>query len=286
MGKKNSNKLTTGKKMKTRYAFSVLNESNLEEVYRKRLTGYDFMFIIISALILLFVIFTLIMAFTPLKRILPADEDTALRNRLISQAITIDSLQRVTETNQNYLDNITDIFSGKIKIEENDDIDSLIVKIYGAQFIDKSDEEKVFNEKFEEEEMYNFANRDVAEASMVFFSPVRGSIVRNFDVGEGHLGTDISTNEGAAISAVYDGVVLSSGYDASEGYVLEILHKDNYVSVYRGAAESFKRSGDAVKTGESIGLTGKNSLHGAPVLHFELWKSMQPQNPADYITFE
>ena len=147
-------------------------------------------------------------------------------------------------------------------------------------------EEKSFCKEFESDEMYNFSNTLPQTASITFFTPVQGLLAKEFNAGNGHLGIDISADDGAAISATADGVVLSSGYDHRDGYYIEILHDENYVSVYRGAAEAFKTSGDVVKAGEVIGLVGKHDLRETPSLHFEIWSAMQPQNPLNYIVLE
>lgn len=284
--KRNDNKLNTSKRMKIKYAVSVLNENTLEEIYRVRLSGYNFFVLLMLFFIVLFALYSCLIIFTPLRNLLPENTDYALRKEVMSHAIDIDSLQRVVDLNQRYLDNVNGIFSGNITLDDDDDLDSVFVKSTNLQLMEKSEKEKEFCEEYEADEMYNFANQSLPSSSVVFYSPVQGLLAKKFDAGSGHFGIDITADKGAAILATADGVVLSSGYDHRDGYYIEILHKDNYVSVYRGAAESFKNSGDVVKAGEVIGLAGKHDRRENPSIHFEIWNAMQPQNPLNYIALE
>lgn len=284
--KRNDNKLNTSKRMKIKYAVSVLNENTLEEIYRVRLSGYNFFVLLMLFFIVLFALYSCLIIFTPLRNLLPENTDYALRKEVMSHAIDIDSLQRVVDLNQRYLDNVNGIFSGNITLDDDDDLDSVFVKSTNLQLMEKSEKEKEFCEEYEADEMYNFANQSLPSSSVVVYSPVQGLLAKKFDAGSGHFGIDITADKGAAILATADGVVLSSGYDHRDGYYIEILHKDNYVSVYRGAAESFKNSGDVVKAGEVIGLAGKHDRRENPSIHFEIWNAMQPQNPLNYIALE
>ncbi len=284
--KQNSKKLSTSKRMKIKYAVSVLNENTLEEMYRVRLSGYNFFVMLMLFFIALFAIYSCLIIFTPLRHLLPENNDYALRKEVVNNAITIDSLETVVGQNQRYLDNITDIFSGNIPLDEDDNIDSITVKASSVKLMEKTNEEKAFCENFEEEEIYHYTTHDDNFTAISFFTPVHGLLLKPFDYAGGHNGIDISTDEGAAIHAVADGVVLSSGYDPKDGYYIEILHRNNVVSVYRCASETFKNPGDIVKAGDVIGIVGKHDVHETPVLHFEIWSSMQPQNPQNYIVLD
>ncbi len=284
--KRNDNKLGTTKRMKIKYAVSVLNENTLEEIYRVRLSGYNFFVLLMLFFIVLFILYSCLIIFTPLRNLLPENTDYALRKEVVSHAIAIDSLQRIVDLNQRYLDNVNGIFSGEVVMDEDDTRDSVFIKASNLRLMEKSEQEKSFCKEFESDEMYNFSNALPQTASITFFTPVQGLLAKEFNAGNGHLGIDISADDGAAISATADGVVLSSGYDHRDGYYIEILHDENYVSVYRGASEAFKTSGDVVKAGEVIGLVGKHDLRETPSLHFEIWSAMQPQNPLNYIVLE
>ena len=98
------------------------------------------------------------------------------------------------------------------------------------------------------------------------------------------MGVDIQTAANCTVLSAYQGVVLFAGYNPQEGYIVQIIHPNQYISVYKGAQMVLKKSGDIVKTGEVIALMDEQSPHG--MLHFELWNGIQSLDPTKYIVLE
>ena len=95
-------------------------------------------------------------------------------------------------------------------------------------------------------------------------------------------GVDIGTNKGANVRAVFNGTVVAvASVGGLEGKVIIIKHGE-YLSVYSNIEEAFVKSGDKIKTKQSIGkvLTDDNS---ATELHFEIWKGQSMMNPESWI---
>jgi murein DD-endopeptidase MepM/ murein hydrolase activator NlpD len=83
-----------------------------------------------------------------------------------------------------------------------------------------------------------------------------------------------------------DGTVVYAGFSTSDGYVIQIQHSNNLLSVYKHNSDITKKIGDYVKAGDPIAIIGNtgessNGLH----LHFELWYNGSPLNPQEYIVF-
>ncbi|HWB63295.1 MAG TPA: M23 family metallopeptidase, partial [Chitinophagales bacterium] len=88
------------------------------------------------------------------------------------------------------------------------------------------------------------------------------------------------------VSTVLDGKVISAAYTLETGYVIEVQHKDNLISIYKHNARLLKKTGDLVKAGEVIAIAGNTGeLSTGPHLHFELWMAGKALNPKDYIVF-
>ena len=136
--KRNDNKLGTTKRMKIKYAVSVLNENTLEEIYRVRLSGYNFFVLLMLFFIVLFILYSCLIIFTPLRNLLPENTDYALRKEVVSHAIAIDSLQRIVDLNQRYLDNVNGIFSGEVVMDEDDTRDSVFIKASNLRLMEKN----------------------------------------------------------------------------------------------------------------------------------------------------
>jgi murein DD-endopeptidase MepM/ murein hydrolase activator NlpD len=119
-----------------------------------------------------------------------------------------------------------------------------------------------------------------------FFSPVKGMVTHSFNMAEGHFGVDVAAKENEFIKAVLDGTVVFSGWTASDGFVIQLQHGNNLMSVYKHNSDLTKHVGDRVKAGEPIAIIGNTGESSTSThLHFELWYNGTPVNPQDYIVF-
>ena len=75
-------------------------------------------------------------------------------------------------------------------------------------------------------------------AGLHFFPPVKGIISGRYDVRTKHFGTDIVTKPKALVSAALDGTVIFTGWTMETGFVIEVQHPNNMVSVYKHNCKS------------------------------------------------
>ena len=88
------------------------------------------------------------------------------------------------------------------------------------------------------------------------------------------------------VSAVLDGTVVFTGWDAEEGYIAIIQHRDDLISIYTNNQRILRNAGETVKAGTPIALVGGIAeREGAEHLHFELWHGGQSLDPTRYISF-
>jgi murein DD-endopeptidase MepM/ murein hydrolase activator NlpD len=88
------------------------------------------------------------------------------------------------------------------------------------------------------------------------------------------------------VKATLDGTVIMDSWTLETGYVIQIQHEDNLISVYKHNAKLLKRVGEYVRVGDPIAIVGNSGeLTTGPHLHFELWHKGAPLNPEDYISF-
>ena len=186
-----------------------------------------------------------------------------------------------------YIMNIQDIFSGTVRVDTVQSMDSLTA-MREDSLIARSEREEAFRRQYEETEKYNLtsitAQPDVN--GLIFYRPTRGMISDYFDAEKKHFGTDIAANPNESVLATLDGTVILSTYTAETGYLIEVQHNQDFVSVYKHCGSLLKREGDTVKGGEAIALVGNSgTLTTGPHLHFELWHRGRPVNPEKYIVF-
>jgi murein DD-endopeptidase MepM/ murein hydrolase activator NlpD len=96
---------------------------------------------------------------------------------------------------------------------------------------------------------------------------------------EKHFGIDVVAPKNEAIKATLDGTVIFAEWTIETGYVIQLQHADNIVSIYKHNSILHKEVGDYVKAGEVIAIVGNSGeLSTGPHLHFELWYNGIPIN--------
>ena len=97
------------------------------------------------------------------------------------------------------------------------------------------------------------------------FHPILG-------VWKQHKGTDYAASLGTPVRAIGDGVVVRAGWGNGYGNVLEIRHRNGFVTRYghlRGFASGV-RTGSRVTIGQTVAYVGATGLATGPHLHFEV----------------
>lgn len=273
--------------IKFKYKLTVINENTLEEVVGIHVSKLNGLSVLMFACTVIFIIAASIIAFTPLRNYLPGYMNSEVREMVVSNAIRADSLRLALERQNIYIMNIQDIFSGKIHTDTVQSIDSL-TNMRAEQLMERTKEEEKFRQQYEQKERYNLRAIDngTAVAGLVFFKPVSGFMEMNFDLEKKHYGIDVITSPNANVLAVLDGTVVMATYTVDDGYVIQIQHSRNFISIYKHCGSLMKQPGDKVKGGDVIALVGKNKeKRNEHYLHFELWHKGTPINPQKYVVF-
>ena len=286
--KRNTNKLSFWKRIRFKYKLSFINENTLEEVWSFRLSQLS-VFISLGVFAFSLVAFTaLIIIMTPIRNYLPGYLDVEVRKEIVQNALRADSLERMIEIQNLYLKNVTGIISGTIELDSIREIDSL-ARIDADFEIPRSPEEEEYVKNFEQEEKYNLAvlnTNPLPVDGLFFYKPVNGMISSHYQADIHHFGVDIAAAPKESVLATLDGTVMYAGYDPNQGNVIQLQHKNGFVSVYKHNELLLKEPGDQVVAGEAIALVGNTGkLSTGPHLHFELWYNGKPVNPEDFIVF-
>jgi murein DD-endopeptidase MepM/ murein hydrolase activator NlpD len=274
-----------------KYRFAVINDHTFEEVWRITLTRYN-AFLLVSFLIIFIVgATTSLIAFTNLKEFIPGYPDVTIRRNILMSAIRLDSLDRELALRDKYFANLNSIISGNQPIERSVQQDT--TKNYKSINFSNSAEDSVFRARIENEERYNLTLGPSSPetvtnlAGLHFFPPVKGIISGRYDVMTKHFGTDIVTKPKAIVSSALDGTVIFTGWTMETGFVIEVQHPNNIVSVYKHNANLLKETGDLVRAGEAISIVGDSGemYTSGPHLHFEIWYKGSPLDPEKHILF-
>lgn len=288
MAKKGKKRKEIRRKLLHKYRLVILNESTFEEKISFKLSRLN-VFVTGSLLIVGLIALTiLLIAFTPLREYIPGYSSTKLKKQATELTYKTDSLVRVLNYTNKYLDNIRMVLRGDI---ENNQInrDSLFEQFkIDPSTIDLSPirEDSMLRAEVALEDKYNLFEINKEGEGLVLFSPVNGTISQEYDAQNKHYAVDIVAQKDTPVKAVAAGTVIFSEWTTETGYVIIMEHKNGILSVYKHNGSLNKSQGDFVRAGEviaSVGNTGE--LTTGPHLHFELWNNGNPENPADYIDF-
>lgn len=271
---------------KFKYKLTITNENTLEEVVGIHVSKLNGVSVLLLTFTVIFLIVSTIIVFTPLRNYLPGYMNSEVREQVVVNALRADSLQDALNRQSLYIMNIQDIFKGQVKVDTVHSIDSLTIA-RSEELMERTQQEEEFRKQYEEKERYNLTATDYNITSgLIFHRPTRGMMSSSFDANKKHYGVDIAATPNESVLATLDGTVILSTYTAETGYVIQIQHGQNMVSIYKHCGSLLKKEGDVVKAGEAIALVGSTGEKTTgPHLHFELWNKGRALDPSKYIVF-
>ena len=248
----------------------LMNRDTFEEKYSMDLNLQNFYILISSIFVFVFIIFYLLIAYTPVKQLIPGYGD-------------IKNNSYVLKLNK-------DLKKLEDRIEAQDALNASLKKL-----IVSGDSEKAVREDLEKlNKSENNAKSDIKELtsegtknkSIVndeYFPPLDGKVNRKSEINAGHYGIDIAGHKDNPIKSVAAGNVVFADWSNDTGYTIIVQHRNGLVSIYMHNSSLLKETGDFVRAGEAIAILGNTgALTTGPHLHFELWDKGIPKDPLDF----
>ena len=137
---------------------------------------------------------------------------------------------------------------------------------------------------------YSLSNtKPLQSESARFSTPMRGSIIRNFDAPESSYDIAIMSLDGeSSVMSVERGTALAVEEQADGTLNVMIQHTEGYISVYKNLGETLVRKGQSVQSGAVIGrirTSAGDGIEEKNILTFELWYNGTAIDPELYILF-
>ena len=273
-------------RLKYKYKLSVINETSYEEVFNFRLSQLHVLTALSVLAVILVVLTILLIAFTDLREFIPGYPDGNMRQMIAQNALRVDSLENELLKRDRFFKSIRLVLNGgdTTSLERSRE-DTARYRNDTIRF-QISEQENEFRAAIEERERFKLSlgmkeqNHDYYH----FFPPVEGIVTQSFDEKKRHYGTDIVAKANAKVAAVLDGVVIFTDWTVKTGYVIQVQHTNDLISVYKHNSILLKKQGDYVRAGEVLGVVGNTGEESSgPHLHFELWRAGNPLNPENFI---
>ncbi|MDR2839701.1 MAG: M23 family metallopeptidase [Paludibacter sp.] len=272
-------------KIRFQYRVSVLNENTLEESWHFRLSRLSVMLYVSLFVLITFILLAILIIATPIRYYLPGYGSMGDRATFISKSITVDSLEHQLQLHSQYLTIIKGIVAGDVQSDSLIVIDSIGLTKIAEDAIEQTKAEQKFIAQYEQDEKYNIdVNPSNTNKRTVFYRPAKGVITPVYS--DNRYGISIATGANEPIMSVLDGTVVMARLTFDYGWVIQIQHTHDFLSVYKNNTKLYKSEGDRVKAGEVIAVAGGGSLDNAnQQFYFELWHNGDSRNPNEEIIF-
>jgi len=277
-------------KLTHKYRLVMLNDSTFEEVGYLRLSRLNTISVGGTLIILSIALVYITIAYTPIRELIPGYPNAEMRNNIVQNAIMLDSLKEELRYRDQFFLNLNQIISGQAPQDYLNAEDDSIVD-YPELSFKRSSSDSLLRQEVDLDTKLRVPVTESPQTftkleKMQFFTPVRGVITNSFNSLNSHFGTDIVAAPNEVVKATLDGTVILANWTLETGYVIQLQHNNNLISVYKHNAELLKKVGARVKAGDAIAIIGNSGeLTTGPHLHFELWQNGIAINPETYIVF-
>jgi murein DD-endopeptidase MepM/ murein hydrolase activator NlpD len=262
-----------------------MSRQSFEEKKNWKFNRFGFIGLIVSLVLFVIVITSVLIAYTPIRELIPGYPDKRTKVAIVENATRLDSLENEIRVRDQYLINFKQVLLGEkpfnTALEMSVNLNDTIMEITDLPKLNMSNTPKKLNHS-----LHEYHSKGNLPASILFFPPAKGVVTNSFDPAHNHYGTDIVTADDEIVRASLDGTVILANWTMETGYTMQIQHDYNYITIYRHLKKLLHTTGDKVKAGESVGVYGNTGeISFGPHLHFEIWHNGTPLDPEQYIEF-
>ena len=284
---KDSKNETRVQRWRNKFRFVVLNDDTFEELLTLKLSPLNIFVFSVVTIVSTIALTTTVIAFTPLKELIPGYASSKLRREAIELALTTDSLTAAIDHNERYLQGVQRILQGEVvdtvlqelETDTSSNSEEIVLSNPSAQ-------DSAFREWVEEENAFTL-NQGGAELGIPqLISPIEGIITSGFDKVTNHFAVDIAAASNTPVKTCYEGTVIFADWTSETGNIIIVQHENNLLSAYKHNSALLKEVGEFVRSGEAIAIIGNSGENSTgPHLHFELWFEGAPIDPQNFIKF-
>ena len=208
--------MVKGKKRLARYSLSLSDDSRLRRLAEVRMPLWQWIAACVVLTAFVFFMAGLLLAFTPMRRLMPGYMEEATRNLTVENMMRLDSLQSAYEKDRAYVENILTVFDTD---REPTDSASLVVNpkpMTADSVMARTPEEEKFIKMMEQREKYNISILAPLAAEGMMFNPLSDECTIAESSRKKNAAEVVVASE-SPLSAIADGVVIDAYYSPSDG---------------------------------------------------------------------
>lgn len=299
----------------------VMDNETYKEKFSFQLSGIRLFVVLGVAVFVLIALTSLLIAFTPIKELIPGFPSASDVEESFRYAARVDSLEQELSRQEWMIASIQQVIAGNVMPgvdttravndslrSQNADpfeyfrcVDDSLLR---AEIENDPDFKAALHPNASGKRKADAPKRKVKPSSKVsrpssssrvgnsyspnvlplLFRPFDGTIVSDFDPAANRLGIVIATDNvgNDMVKAAFSGTVFLADLSPQSGFVIAIAHPNGLVSVYKCLGSLAIRQGDVVRTGDPIAFVPASGSTMPSRLVFELWHNGRPVNPAPF----
>lgn len=282
-----------GDEVRHKQRFVVMDSVTFKEKWSFQLSAINLFVTVGISIIVLIVLTTVLIAFTPLREFIPGYANQKMTEQTYQNTLVLDSLEAQLAQQERMLADLKDLFEGRDPDLRHQQGDSATTTKEAKPY-SHSAADSALRHEVESQDRYSVGSRPAtndaaqmdAAPTILLFTPLKGKVIGPYDEQRRHFGVDIAGALNQPIKACAPGTVVFSNYTIETGYVIALQHQGGMMSVYKHNSALLKKEGDVVRAGEPICVLGNTGeLTSGPHLHFELWVAGKPVNPLTFVSF-
>lgn len=267
-----------------KYKITVEDEAHLRQMmsYRAGLPGAIGITVAFMGLAIL--IAGLLIAFTPLRTLLPGYLKESQREASEEGLLRLDSITEKYMATQAYIDNFLRITDVNRTSGDSLELEPDTVELATDSLMTPTARERRFVSQMEERERFNISVLAPLAAEGLIFSPVAVDAVFAADSRETET-PYIEMPRESVVQAAADGSVVALYHSpADKGYVILIQHGHGFLTAYFGTGMPLTAVGDNVSSGQAIALPPGADAKGRRGFTLRMWHNGLPVAPYGYVT--
>ena len=279
------------KNLRLKHRLSVRDEHDDTEVWYMHISPLNLLAGFFSLVLILFIVILTTVAYTPILDLIPGYPGNKSRELLIENITRLDSLERELAAMQVFNENVTLIMQGKMPVTSTVGLDADTTHRDRTTLVPRSAEDSLLRRQFERGGLSQLGDpasvRRTLRSNLELYTPARGVVAMHFNPKQNQFGVEVATASNQQVMSVADGTIVLSVWTPDDGYIIQVQHANNLISVYKHCARALLPLGSRVKSGEVIGYTGEglSGNDGKGTFAFELWQNGSPVDPENYIVF-
>lgn len=273
--------------LRERNKLSLRNVRTGQEIWHVFVSRINMALAVVALLLVVFVASLTTVAYTPVLDLIPGYPGSRSREALIANIMKLDSLSAEVGRWREYHANFAKILDGQVPVSEADTLRRQGVKgtVSSRIGLDSVLREQMTAAGSPYRLEDGSAARARTEITFEMLPPVKGMIAKPFSPKTGVYGVEIAPAPNQVVLAVLDGTVILNSWNPESGNIVVIQHGGNMVSIYKQVAKVMKTTGEHIRAGEPVAVTGQLTDNKIPHMTFELWYNGTAVDPENYIVF-